>query len=91
MLTNNAILDQLAKACPLPQESVINQSFGSDDEDEEEEEEESPITSRVRTQITEEQAMILKSFYTLNAKPKRDELQSIADQIGHTFKVEETK
>ena len=31
--------------------------------------------------------MILKSFYALNPKPKREELQQIAENIGHPFKV----
>ena len=33
------------------------------------------------------QVMILKSFYALNPKPKREELQQIAENIGHPFKV----
>ena len=33
------------------------------------------------------QVTILKSFYALNPKPKREELQQIADNIGHPFKV----
>ena len=41
----------------------------------------SPITTIV-FQVT-----ILKSFYSLNPKPKREELQQIADNIGHPFKV----
>ena len=33
------------------------------------------------------QVTILKSFYALNPKPRREELQQIADNIGHPFKV----
>ena len=42
----------------------------------------SPASITIVFQVT-----ILKSFYALNPKPKREELQQIADNIGHPFKV----
>ena len=42
---------------------------------------------RVRTLISEEQLAVLKTFYMLNPRPKREELEKIAAQIGHPFKV----
>ena len=44
-------------------------------------------SSRVRTLISDEQVMVLKGHYNNNSKPKREELQMIADEIGHPFKV----
>ena len=44
-------------------------------------------SSRVRTLISDEQVMVLKGHYNNNSKPKREELQLIADEIGHPFKV----
>ena len=42
---------------------------------------------RVRTLISDEQLTILKSYYTKNPRPKREELERISEQIGHPFKV----
>ena len=42
---------------------------------------------RVRTLISEEQLSVLKTFYKVNPRPKREELERIASQIGHPFKV----
>jgi len=42
---------------------------------------------RVRTLISEEQLAILKGHYTVNPRPKREELEKIAAKIGHPFKV----
>ena len=42
---------------------------------------------RVRTLISEEQLVVLKTHYGLNPRPKREELESIAAKIGHPFKV----
>uniref|UniRef100_A0A0K2UP01 Uncharacterized protein n=1 Tax=Lepeophtheirus salmonis TaxID=72036 RepID=A0A0K2UP01_LEPSM len=42
---------------------------------------------RVRTLISEEQLSVLKTYYTLNPRPKREELEKIAAEIGHPFKV----
>ena len=42
---------------------------------------------RVRTLISEEQSIILKSHYQVNPRPKREELDTIARKIGHPFKV----
>jgi hypothetical protein len=112
LMTNSIILDQLAKACPLPMggggsgsswastsEAAMSEDEDDDDEEEEEEEEEmeeeaeeekkksSSSNTRVRTLISDDQASLLKSFYSLNPKPKREDLQQIADNIGHPFKV----
>ena len=43
--------------------------------------------TRVRTLISEEQLGVLKTFYMLNPRPKREELEAIASKIGHPFKV----
>lgn len=43
--------------------------------------------SRVRSQISDEQVAVLKACYNINSKPRREELQQIADKIGHPFKV----
>jgi hypothetical protein len=42
---------------------------------------------RVRTLISEEQLAVLKGYYMLNPRPKREELDRIAAKIGHPFKV----
>ena len=42
---------------------------------------------RVRTLISEEQLGVLKTFYMINPRPKREELEKIAAKIGHPFKV----
>ena len=42
---------------------------------------------RVRTLISDEQLAVLKAHYLHNPRPKREELEKIADQIGHPFKV----
>ncbi|XP_076046909.1 Zn finger homeodomain 1 [Oratosquilla oratoria] len=42
---------------------------------------------RVRSHIREEQLAILKSHYTINPRPKKDELQNIADKIGFSVRV----
>ena len=42
---------------------------------------------RVRTLISEEQQMVLKTHYQRNQKPKKEVLLEIAAQIGHPFRV----
>ena len=42
---------------------------------------------RVRTLISEEQQMVLKTYYQRNPKPKKEVLLDIASQIGHPFRV----
>jgi zinc finger homeobox protein 1/2 len=42
---------------------------------------------RVRTLISEEQLAVLKAYYMMNPRPKREDLDKIANQIGHPFKV----
>ena len=42
---------------------------------------------RVRTLISEEQLTVLKTYYLVNPRPKREELEKIAAKIGHPFKV----
>ena len=42
---------------------------------------------RVRTLISDEQLAVLKAHYIHNPRPKREDLEKIADQIGHPFKV----
>ena len=42
---------------------------------------------RVRTLISEEQLTVLKTYYQVNPRPKREELEKIAAKIGHPFKV----
>ena len=42
---------------------------------------------RVRTLISEEQSLVLKTHYQMNPRPKREELDGIAKKIGHPFKV----
>ncbi len=68
-----------------------------DEEDEEEEEEEMEVDTnsskkslssvRSRTLISEDQSTVLRHFYSANPKPKREELQRLADAVGHSFKV----
>ena len=41
----------------------------------------------MRTLISEEQLGVLKTFYIVNPRPKREELENIAAKIGHPFKV----
>ncbi|KAI5723315.1 hypothetical protein M8J76_004197 [Diaphorina citri] len=42
---------------------------------------------RVRSQIAEEQLSILKTFYAINPRPKKDELMKIADRVGFNIRV----
>jgi hypothetical protein len=42
---------------------------------------------RVRTLISDEQLAILKAYYNMNPRPKREELERISAKIGHPFKV----
>lgn len=42
---------------------------------------------RVRSQIAEEQLIILKRFYALNPRPKREELEKISQQVGFPVRV----
>ena len=42
---------------------------------------------RVRTLISEEQQIVLKTHYQRNPKPKKEVLLEIAAQIGHPFRV----
>uniref|UniRef100_A0A8D9F561 Zinc finger protein 1 n=2 Tax=Cacopsylla melanoneura TaxID=428564 RepID=A0A8D9F561_9HEMI len=42
---------------------------------------------RVRSQIAEEQLSILKTYYAINPRPKKDELMKIADKVGFNIRV----
>lgn len=42
---------------------------------------------RVRSQISEDQLIILKQHYTMNPRPKREELSRIADRVGLAVRV----
>ena len=76
-ISPSEIWEQLAKAQPVPMEAI------DDDNDSTV----SSAGSRVRTQISEEQSDILRRFYDSNPKPKREELQQLADDIGQSFRV----
>ena len=43
--------------------------------------------SRVRSLISDEQLSVLKSYYSVNQMPRREELMQIAEAIGHPYKV----
>ena len=43
--------------------------------------------SRVRSQISEEQLSVLRSCYSVNPMPRREELLEIAEAIRHPYKV----
>lgn len=77
LLSNEAILRQLAQAQPVPIQDVKVESEASEDEDNEEK----------KSQISEDKALILRKFYNQNPKPKREELESLANQIGHPIKA----
>ena len=47
----------------------------------------SSSASRPRALISDEQVATLKAYYSINAKPRREELLRISEEIGHTFKV----
>ncbi|XP_073981800.1 Zn finger homeodomain 1 isoform X3 [Rhodnius prolixus] len=42
---------------------------------------------RVRSQIADEQLQILKSYYAINPRPKREELARIAERVGFPVRV----
>ncbi|KAK9511960.1 hypothetical protein O3M35_000514 [Rhynocoris fuscipes] len=42
---------------------------------------------RVRSQIADEQLQILKSYYAVNPRPKREELARIAERVGFPVRV----
>ena len=95
----SSILDQLASARPIPPASVDPPPSSScaDDSDASEDERDAGAdsscekkgssSSRVRTLISDDQAAVLRKCYSENPKPKREELQQIAERIGHPFKV----
>ena len=95
----NTILEQLASARPVPPTSVEPPSASScadDDSDASDVDEERDVSSssekkssssRVRTLISDDQSALLRKFYSDNPKPRREELQQIAEKIGHPFKV----
>ena len=43
--------------------------------------------SRARSNYTEEQLSVLKSCYSVNQMPRREELMQISEAIGHPYKV----
>ncbi len=42
---------------------------------------------RVRSQIAEEQLIILRQYYALNPRPKREELEKISQKVGFPVRV----
>ncbi len=78
-------------------EGVPTDDDEEDEEEEEEEEEEMEVDTnsskrslssvRSRTLISEDQSTVLRHFYSANPKPRREELQRLADAVGHSFKV----
>lgn len=42
---------------------------------------------RVRSQIAEEQLIVLKQYYALNPRPKREELEKISHKVGFPVRV----
>jgi hypothetical protein len=62
--------------------SLLNNSRGRTSDEGEEERK-----VRVRTLISEEQQLVLKTHYARNAKPKKEILLEIAATIGHPFRV----
>merc|ERR1712016_570929 len=46
-----------------------------------------PRKVRVRILISDEQLVVLRAFYMVNPRPKREELEKVAAKIGHPFKV----
>ena len=47
----------------------------------------SSSSSRPRALISDDQVTTLKAYYSINAKPRREELLKISEEIGHPFKV----
>lgn len=43
--------------------------------------------SRVRSQITEEQVLVMKEYYARNPRPKREELEKISQKVGLQVRV----
>ena len=75
------------------QQLLLQPEDSSGDEEDDGEEGESLLatsnkkSSRVRTLISDEQAAALRARYAVNPKPRREELQELANDIGHPFKV----
>ena len=44
-------------------------------------------SSRPRALISDDQVATLKACYSINPKPRREEILKISEQIGHPFKV----
>ena len=83
-LSSNEILEKLAHAQPL--------SPGQLEIDESENEaleviEAKKAGGRPRAMISDDQVSILKAYYSLNSKPRREDLIKISEEIGHPFKV----
>ncbi|KAL1140139.1 hypothetical protein AAG570_000071 [Ranatra chinensis] len=56
-------------------------------EDEETEHDQDGRKVRVRSQIADEQLQILKGYYAVNPRPKREELARIAERVGFPVRV----
>ena len=100
-LSTDEILQQLAQAQPLSPAQLLHPKNHQDmDEDFMSDDEALPSmkkasasssmasnSSRPRALISDDQVATLKAYYSINAKPRREELLKLCEEIGHPFKV----
>lgn len=91
-LSADEVLQQLAHAQPLsPGQLMIkvdpDAANTTDDEASSFTNHVKSSSSRPRALISDEQVASLKAYYSINPKPRREELLKISEEIGHTFKV----
>ena len=93
-LSTNEILQQLAHAQPLSpgQLMVKDEEPMSSEEDAVSiggpiKRSNSTSSSRPRAMISDDQVAILKAYYSINPKPRREDLLKISEDIGQPFKV----
>lgn len=102
-LSTDEILQQLAQAQPLSPAQLLHPKNHQDmDEDMMDlmSDDEVPSmkkasassslasnSSRPRALISDDQVATLKAYYSINAKPRREELLKLCEEIGHPFKV----
>ena len=100
-LSTDEILQQLAQAQPLSPAQLLHPKNHQDmDEDFMSDDEALPSmkkasasasmasnSARPRALISDDQVATLKAYYSINAKPRREELLKLCEEIGHPFKV----
>lgn len=87
-LSTKDILQQLAAAQPLsPAQLMVKTEDDEQSLADDEELQSNDKKTRPRALISDDQVAILKAYYAINSKPRREDLLKISEEIGHPFKV----